>query len=54
LNHIFKRSIVFLLAIVTILSLMPLTRADAAVMKHGSRGTEVRYLQQNLIGLGYL
>ena len=33
---------------------MPLTRADAAVMKHGSRGTEVRYLQQNLIGLGYL
>ena len=54
MNHIFKRSIVFLLAIVTILSLMPLTRADAAVMKHGSRGTEVRYLQQNLIGLGYL
>ena len=37
-----------------VLALLPVSRAEAAAMKQGSRGTEVRYLQMNLIGLGYL
>ena len=51
---IFKKSVLFLLALVTVLSLLPVHQADAAAMKQGSKGTTVKQLQQNLIGLGYL
>ncbi len=50
----FKRSVLFLLALVTVLGLLPVGSAQAAAMKQGSRGNEVKYLQKNLIGLGYL
>ena len=54
MHKILKRTIPFVLALVTVLSLMPLGHADAAALKQGSEGTQVRQLQQNLIGLGYL
>ena len=54
MHKIFKKSVLFLLALVTVLSLLPLHHADAAAMKQGSKGTTVKQLQQNLIGLGYL
>ncbi|MBR7178469.1 MAG: peptidoglycan-binding protein [Oscillospiraceae bacterium] len=50
----FQRTVTLLLALVTVLTLLPVANADAASMKRGSSGTQVRYLQQNLIGLGYL
>ena len=49
-----KRISAFLLALVTVLSLMIPLRAEAASLKQGSSGTQVKYLQQNLIGLGFL
>lgn len=49
-----KRILSLLLALLTVLSLLPTARVDAAAMKQGSRGSNVRQLQQNLIGLGYL
>ena len=49
-----KRIIYLLLALLTVLSLLPSVRVDAAAMKQGSRGSNVKQLQQNLIGLGYL
>ena len=49
-----KRMLALLLALVTVLSLMIPLRAEAASLKQGSRGTEVKRLQQNLIGLGFL
>lgn len=49
-----KRIISVLLALLTVLSLLPSVRVDAAAMKQGSRGSNVKQLQQNLIGLGYL
>lgn len=49
-----KRIISLLLALLTVLSLLPSVRVDAAAMKQGSRGSNVKQLQQNLIGLGYL
>lgn len=54
MHKIFKKSVLFLLALVTVLSLLPVHYADAAAMKQGSKGTTVKQLQQNLIGLGYL
>ena len=54
MNRKVKRSITLLVALVMVLALLPVPRAEAAAMKQGSRGTEVRYLQMNLIGLGYL
>lgn len=51
---IFKRSVTIVLALMMVLVLLPVSQAQAAAMKQGSSGTEVRYLQQNLIGLGYL
>ena len=54
MHKIFKKSVLFLLALVTVLSLLPVHHADAASMKQGSKGTTVKQLQQNLIGLGYL
>ena len=54
MHKIFKKSVLFLLALVTVLSLLPVHHADAAAMKQGSKGTTVKQLQQNLIGLGYL
>ena len=54
MHNILKRAITFVLALVTVLGLLPLGRAEAAALKKGSRGTEVKYLQQNLIGLGFL
>ena len=50
----FKKSVLFLLALVTVLGLLPVHHADAAAMKQGSKGTTVKQLQQNLMGLGYL
>ena len=49
-----RRLLTLLLALVTALSLLPVTAAQAAAMKQGSKGTEVKRLQQNLIGLGFL
>lgn len=49
-----KRILSLLLALLTVLSLLPTVRVDAAAMKQGSRGSNVKQLQQNLIGLGYL
>lgn len=49
-----RRLLTLLLALVMVLSLLPVTAAQAAAMKQGSRGTEVKRLQQNLIGLGFL
>ncbi len=49
-----KRMLALLLALVTVLSLMVPLRAEAASLKQGSSGTEVKRLQQNLIGLGFL
>ena len=54
MHKIFKKSVLFLLAMVTVLSLLPVNRAEAAALKQGSKGTTVKQLQQNLIGLGYL
>ena len=54
MHNILKRTITFVLALVTVLGLLPLGRTEAAALKKGSRGTEVKYLQQNLIGLGFL
>lgn len=49
-----KRIISFVLALVTVLALIPLGYTEAATMKQGSQGSQVKLLQQNLIGLGYL
>ena len=49
-----KRMLALLLALVTVLSLMVPLRTEAASLKQGSSGTEVKRLQQNLIGLGFL
>lgn len=54
MNHLAKRSLALFLALMTVLLLLPGTNASAAALKQGSRGTEVKYMQQNLIGLGYL
>lgn len=54
MNHGMKRIITLLLAVVTVFLLLPVQEAEAAAMKKGSSGTQVKYLQQNLIGLGYL
>ena len=49
-----KRIISLILALLTVLSLLPAARVDAASMKQGSRGSDVKQLQKNLIGMGYL
>ncbi len=49
-----RRTITFVLALIMVLSMIPVGLVDAAALKRGSKGTEVKYLQQNLIGLGYL
>ena len=49
-----RRVLTLLLALVTVLSLLPVTAAQAAAMKQGSKGSDVKRLQQNLIGLGFL
>lgn len=54
MNKFLKRAVTLLLALVTVLALVPIAPAEAAAMKQGSSGTQVKYLQQNLIGLGYL
>lgn len=54
MNRVVKRSITLMLALVIVLALMPLPCASAAAMRQGSRGSEVTYMQLNLIGLGYL
>ena len=50
----FKRVVALLLALVTVLSLLPLASTQAATLKQGSKGTDVKQLQKNLIGLGFL
>lgn len=47
-----RRVTALLLAMILIVSMAP--GANAAALKQGSKGSEVKYLQQNLIGLGYL
>lgn len=54
MSKTFKRVVTLLLALVTVLSLLPLVSAQAASLKQGSKGTEVKQLQKNLIGLGFL
>lgn len=54
MKRLCNRLLLFVLALVTVMILTPGTRAEAASMKQGSRGAEVKTLQQNLIGLGYL
>lgn len=49
-----RRILTLILALVTVLGLLPAVRAEAAALKQGSRGTEVKQLQKNLIGMGYL
>ncbi len=48
-----KKRIAFILALCLIMVCCLPTRAYAATIRQGSRGTEVRYLQMNLNGLGY-
>ncbi len=48
------RLISLLLAICTVLMLLPVGNAAAAGLGPGDRGNQVKYLQQNLIGLGFL
>ena len=54
MKQFWNRMLLLALALVTVLVLTPDVRAEAASMKQGSRGTEVKQLQRNLIGLGYL
>lgn len=54
MNRWMKRTVTLLLSLVMTLALLPVSRVQAAAMRQGSRGTQVRYLQENLIGLGYL
>ena len=49
-----RRALMLLLALVTAAALMPVTSVQAAAMKQGSKGSDVKRLQQNLIGLGFL
>ncbi len=46
------RLLCVLLAVMVVLSLLPMTMA--ADLRPGSRGSKVKYMQQNLIGLGFL
>ena len=50
----FKRMMTLLLALVTVFMLLPLGMTQAAALKQGSRGSAVKQLQKNLIGLGFL
>ena len=54
MNRMMKRTVMLLLALVMVLSVLPAANVQAAALKRGSSGTEVRHLQQNLIGLGFL
>ena len=54
MKRFWNRMLIFVLALVTVLVLTPGLRAEAAALKQGSKGTEVKHLQQNLIGLGFL
>ena len=54
MSKCFKRVVTLLLALVTVLSLLPLASTQAATLKQGSKGTDVKQLQKNLIGLGFL
>ena len=54
MSKTFKRVVALLLALVTVLSLLPLASTQAATLKQGSKGTDVKQLQKNLIGLGFL
>ena len=52
MNQVMKRTMTLLLAFLIVLSVLPATQA--AALKKGSSGTDVKHLQQNLIGLGFL
>lgn len=54
MNRMFKRMVTLMLALMLVLTILPAPVAQAATMKRGSSGSEVRSLQENLIGLGYL
>ena len=42
MSKTFKRMVTLLLALVTVLSLLPLASPQAASLKQGSKGTEVK------------
>ena len=52
MKKMMRQATALVLALVMVLSMIP--GVSAAALKQGSRGTEVKRLQQNLIGLGYL
>ena len=52
MNQMMKRTLTLLLALLMVLSVLP--AAQAAALKKGSSGADVKHLQQNLIGLGFL
>lgn len=54
MNRIFRSTAALLLALVLAVAILPVPNAHAASLRQGSSGTEVRYLQENLIGLGFL
>ena len=54
MKRFWNRWMIFVLALVTVLVLAPSVRVQAASLKQGSSGTEVRHVQHNLIGLGFL
>ena len=54
MNRMMKRTMTLLLALIMVLSTLSVTQVQAAALKKGSSGTDVKHLQQNLIGLGYL
>ena len=49
-----RRILSLILALLLVFGLLPAVQVDAAAMKQGSRGSNVKQLQQNLIGMGYL
>lgn len=54
MKRIFKHTVSLLLTLAMVLAFIPVTQVQAASLKQGSSGAEVRYLQENLAGLGYL
>ena len=54
MNRMVIRTTTLLLAVVMVFYVLPVARAQASALKKGSYGADVRHLQQNLIGLGFL
>lgn len=52
MKKMMRKATALMLALILVLSVVP--GVSAATLKVGSKGNEVKFLQQNLIGLGYL